>query len=124
MSYLEDFGAEHSDELHEEVGLRSEEVRHNLLEAVLEGVGGVRGHGVPSLGLAPVAVVDGVEHVVLHVPAEGGEEHAHIHPRDHNPGDVHVRADGVRALLHGAPHVPQERGVVAPAERDVVQVPA
>ncbi len=36
----------------------------------------------PLLGRAPVVVVDGVEHVVLHVPAEGGEGHAHVHPRN------------------------------------------
>lgn len=35
----------------------------------------------PLLGRAPVVVVDAVEHVVLHVPAEGGEAHAHVHPR-------------------------------------------
>lgn len=33
----------------------------------------------------------GVEHVVLDVPAEGGEHHAHVEPGQRHPGDVVVQ---------------------------------
>lgn len=53
-------------------------------------------------------VVDGVAPVVLDVPAEGGEAHAHVQPGQFHAADVgsDVREDG---LLH---------------HRHVVQIPA
>lgn len=36
----------------------------------------------PCLGLAPVQVVDGVAPVILVVPAERREAHAHVQPRN------------------------------------------
>jgi hypothetical protein len=53
--------------------------------------------GAPLLGRPPVVVVDGVEHVVLHVPAEGGEAHAHIHP-----GHRHACAAGSKGAGEGS----------------------
>lgn len=35
-----------------------------------------------------MVVVDGVEPEILHVPAEGGESHAHVHPGHSHPADV------------------------------------
>ena len=57
---------------------------------------------------APVQVVDGVAPVVLNVPAEAGEAHAHVRPRHLHPGDV---------CVHVAQHRPLD-------VREVVQVPA
>lgn len=33
-------------------------------------------------------VVDGIEHVILDMPAEAGEHHANVHPRDNYPRDI------------------------------------
>ena len=56
----------------------------------------------------PVEVVDGVAPVVLDVPAEGGEAHAHI-----QPGQLHATDVGCNVSQHG--------GI---QHRHVVQVPA
>lgn len=45
-------------------------------------------HPIPLLGTAPVMVVDGIEHVILDVPAEAGEHHANVHPRHDHPRNV------------------------------------
>lgn len=52
--------------------------------------------------------VDGVAPVVLDVPAEGGETHAHIEPGHLHTRDVHIDVSEHRLLQH----------------RHVVQVPA
>lgn len=65
----------------------------NLIVAVLLSHVGVElllvglRHHVPCFCGAGVAVVDGVEQKVLHVPAERREEHAHVDPGDGDPTD-------------------------------------
>lgn len=56
----------------------------------------------------PVQVVDGVAPVILDVPAEGGETHADIKPRQRHPANV-------------SRHVGQHGGI---HHGQVVQVPA
>lgn len=58
--------------------------------------------------VSPVQEVDGVTPVVLDVPAERGEAHAHVEPGHLHAGDVHVDV-GEHGLLQ---------------DRHVVQVPA
>lgn len=53
-------------------------------------------------------VVDGVAPVILNVPAEGGEAHADIKPRQRHPTDVSCYVSQNRRVHH----------------RQVVQVPA
>jgi hypothetical protein len=66
-----------------------------------------------------VRVVDAVEVIVLIVPAEGREEHAHIEPRH-----VHPRDAGLEVLEQGAVHarkqvqVPAAAAVVAAVVED------
>ena len=61
-----------------------------------------------AMRCVPVQVVDGVAPVVLVVPAEGGEAHAHVHPGHLHAGDVGLDVRQDRVVQHG----------------DVVQVPA
>ena len=46
----------------------------------------------------PVQEVDGVAPVVLDVPAEGGEAHAHIEPGHLHARDIHVYVGKDRLL--------------------------
>lgn len=43
---------------------------------------------IPCLGCASVAVIDRVQPKILDMPAEGGELHAHIDPRNRNSADL------------------------------------
>lgn len=58
-----------------------------------------------------MVVVDGVEHVVLDVPAEAAEHHAHIQPWHHHACNILVNV-----AQHGA--------IGSPQPGEVVQVPA
>lgn len=101
----EDVGVHQGDELMQEVRLRVEELRSHFLHDRLQLLCGVSWNAVPGLGFAPehrhthtsithtslfrtltrccsldspVQEVDGVAPVVLDVPAEGREAHAHV----------------------------------------------
>ncbi len=58
-----------------------------------------------------MVVVDGVEHVVLNVPAEAGEHHADVHPGHHHARDVFL-------------NVAKHRAICAVQLWQIVQVPA
>ena len=55
----------------------------------------------PGFRLPPVEVIDRGRPVVLGVPAEGGEAHAHVEPRDLHSGNVHVTGAQDRVGQHG-----------------------
>ena len=64
----------------------------------------------PLLGVPPMVIVDGVEHVVLNVPAEAAEHHAHIQPWHYHACNI---------LVNVAQH-----GAIGPSQPgEVVQVP-
>ena len=57
---------------------------HRLLEEVSL----VTWHPIPLFRLALPEIVDRVEEMVLVVPAEGGETHAHVEPRRNNARNI------------------------------------
>lgn len=67
-------------------------LRHATAEARLQRCGVRCRHAVPALAVAKVHVVDGVEEVVLYVPAERREQHADVHP---GHGDACGRKGGL-----------------------------
>ncbi len=55
----------------------------------------------------------GVEHVVLDVPAEGGEHHAHVHPGQRHPSNAVVQMLEQTVLEAGqVVEVPRGGGIV------------
>ena len=69
----------------------------------------------PLLGSTVMVVVDAVEHVVLHVPAEGTEAHPDVEPGDNDAldglVDVVEQALMLAGQLREVVHVPFMRGV-------------
>lgn len=57
-----------------------EQLRHGLLERLLEELGFIAGDTVPHLIFTEVEVVNGVGPVVFYVPAKTGEHHADVEP--------------------------------------------
>ena len=64
-------GRDHGDDVQQNVWVFLENEAELLLDCLFELLPVVVGHTVPHLGLAPVAVVDGVKHKVFVMPAEG-----------------------------------------------------
>lgn len=57
-----------------------------------------------------------VEHVVLHVPAEGGEQHADVHPGDHDTRHLIIQMAQQAAMVPLMPgqivQVPGSMGIL------------
>lgn len=92
---------EHSDELEEQVGLLLKQFRNRLLHGFLKLVSIRCWDPVPSLGLAPVHVVDRIGIVVFVVPAESRETHANVKPWYHHSRDVRLDVTEERVLKDG-----------------------
>mmetsp|Transcript_8589 Transcript_8589/g.35956 ORF Transcript_8589/g.35956 Transcript_8589/m.35956 type:complete len:206 (+) Transcript_8589:2310-2927(+) len=130
--FLQQRRREHGDELEQQVRLRRKQVRHGLLEALLEVVRARAGHAVPRLRRAEVVVVHGVQSVVFEVPAERGEGAPKVQPGHQDSGDVVVHAPeqravlavvvGVRDVIGRTQHAPRSRPGLG-MSRHVVQVP-
>ena len=78
------------DQLVQQIRLTFEQFRRRRLHSIFKHLGAVARHAVPRFRLAPVQVVDRIAPVVLVVPTESREAHAHVHP-----GHFHARYVGV-----------------------------
>ena len=102
-------GRRQGDEFVQKVRVPLDEVRRHRPQRRLKRLRARARNPVPRLGRAAVVVVHAAQVVVLHVPAEGAEEHAEVEPGAGQTGDV--RADdaeevrGVRDELVEIPGV-------------------
>jgi hypothetical protein len=85
---LEVAWVDHGVYVQKDVGILFEKEEVLLLRCFLELFSLVLRDTVPELGLPPMVVVDGVEHQIFIVPAEGGVFHADVEPGDVDPRDV------------------------------------
>ena len=111
---LEVGGRDHDHDVQQDVWVFLEQEVHLLLDHFLELLSVTVRDAVPLLGLSPVGVVNGGEHEVLVVPAEGRVLHTNVEPGNVDPrdvvrpGELHQRVAGVREVVQ----IPRVVGVL------------
>lgn len=89
-TYLKDIGVHGGDNVMEKIGLTAEKLFGRFSHHFLGLFGVMSRDTIPSFGLAPMQIIDGRCPMILGVPTESGETHAHVKPRHFHAGNVHV----------------------------------
>mmetsp|Transcript_17956 Transcript_17956/g.54031 ORF Transcript_17956/g.54031 Transcript_17956/m.54031 type:complete len:310 (+) Transcript_17956:2392-3321(+) len=108
-------GGYHRDQLVQQVGSGVHQMRDSVSDGLLQRLTGMRWNTIPHLGSTKMMVVDAVQGMILHVPAERRQHTPHVEPRHLYAGDELIAsqvAKGRSTMSRQVIDVPGMRGVV------------